>query len=151
MPPSSSRRVRRSVAVLLAILTLALVAASRYVVPTGLGDPDTIPLLDDRYTAQISGFVDVPPAREIALAAFTPARLVVDGLVVAEVEAPGLDAAAPGVPAGVHRVLVHFVPVPARIRPGSTCVPPTARSTSSRRRRCRLDVCRRPRGGCGGT
>jgi hypothetical protein len=117
MPPSSSRRVRRSVAVLLAILTLALVAASRYVVPTGLGDPDTIPLLDDRYTAQISGFVDVPPAREIALAAFTPARLVVDGLVVAEVEAPGLDAAAPGVPAGVHRVLVHFVPVPSEDPP----------------------------------
>jgi hypothetical protein len=107
---SSRRAPRIAVGSLLAV-TLVLVGLSRSVIPTGLSAPSAIPPIEDTYTAQISGFLDVPPDRRIGLAAPGAARLILDGRPIARVESRGLQYGELPVTPGVHRVIVQFEPV----------------------------------------
>jgi hypothetical protein len=107
----SSRPAVMVLVAALAAVTLVLVGLSRYVLPYGLGPAAPIPTIDQIYTAQIAGFIDmpaVPPGMAVGLDAAGPARLVIDGHVLATVLEPDLVRAAPPVPPGVHRVLIQF-------------------------------------------
>jgi hypothetical protein len=109
---SSSRRAVPVALAALAAATVLLLALSRYALPTGLSMPGPIPPIDGIYTAQISGFVDLPPGHALGLDAADPARLVVDGEVAAVVREADVVLADPPAQPGVRRVLVQFAPSP---------------------------------------
>jgi hypothetical protein len=120
----SSRRVVLVLLAALAGMTLLLVGLSQYALPRGLGSPLPIPPIDQIYTAQISGFIDIPDAVELGLDAAGPSRLVIDGEVVAVLDRSNLALAEPRVPAGVHRVLIQFQAAPDEPTPTLAFVRP---------------------------
>lgn len=112
-----SRHIRRAAGLILAGLSLLLAGSSIYVVPLGLPEPEAIPTLDGRYTAQIAGFLDIADGQALALAAFGPAQLVVNGNVVARAEDRVVVAAEGPLPPGAQRVLIQFAPMPGEDPP----------------------------------
>lgn len=133
MRPAWLPSARRGAVLALAAFTLLLVGLSRYTVPTGLAAPVPIPPIAGLYTTQISGFIDVPPGHRVGLAAYGHARLVLDGALVARVEAPGLVWSELTVASGVHRALIQFEPIADRENPAVFFGPPGAASFAAPR------------------
>jgi hypothetical protein len=126
--------------VALAAATVLLIALSRYALPTGLSAPAPIPSIDGTYTAQISGFADLPPGHALGFRAAGPARLVVDGEIAAVIDDVGFARADPPAAPGVRRVLVQFALSPDGHLPHVVIVqpdghgPPAPRAALSPRR-----------------
>jgi hypothetical protein len=96
---------------LLASLSCALVASSRFALPAGLDEPMAVQP-DVGFSRQRSGFVDVPGDNyRLGIVATGRARLGVDGIVVAETDnSGGAVFASADAAAGVHRIHLHDDP-----------------------------------------